>query len=191
MSGPDHSAFRHALAQFPTGVTVVTGHSSTRQVSVGLTVSSFNSVSLSPALVLWSLSNQSQHLDAFDNGQAHRIHVLASTQEDLAKRFAKSGSDKFAGLQALYDQCRINNDQSTSRNNTGVGQSDEAPRHEGLAFGSVPLLMGCSARFDCVTENMHQAGDHCIIVARVLFFETNDFEPLVFAQGGFFSLAKR
>ncbi|NDA78871.1 MAG: flavin reductase, partial [Actinobacteria bacterium] len=62
MSGPDHSAFRHALAQFPTGVTVVTGQSSARNLPVGLTVSSFNSVSLSPPLVLWSLSNQSQHL---------------------------------------------------------------------------------------------------------------------------------
>ncbi|MFZ9377511.1 MAG: flavin reductase family protein [Burkholderiaceae bacterium] len=176
MSGPDHSAFRHALAQFPTGVTVVTGQSSARNLPVGLTVSSFNSVSLSPPLVLWSLSSQSQHLDAFADGQAHRIHVLARTQEDLAKRFAKSGSDKFAGLEKLYDQRPVT--------------EDLAPRHEGLAFESVPCLAGCSARFDCMTESTHRAGDHCIIVARVLFFETSDYEPLVFAHGGFFGLAK-
>ncbi|HAB47183.1 MAG: flavin reductase [Betaproteobacteria bacterium] len=183
MSGPDHSVFRHALAQFPTGVTVITGQSSTRQVPVGLTVSSFNSVSLSPPLVLWSLSNQSQHLDAFACGQAHRIHVLAHDQEALAKRFAKSGSDKFAGLHALCDRAIDPKDPASSR-------QDHAPSDDGLSFGAIPLLSGCSARFDCVTENRHQAGDHCIIVARVLFFETNDREPLVFAKGGFFALAK-
>jgi 3-hydroxy-9,10-secoandrosta-1,3,5(10)-triene-9,17-dione monooxygenase reductase component len=176
MSGPDPGAFRHALAQFPTGVTVVTGQSSSRQVPVGLTVSSFNSVSLSPPLVLWSLSNQSQHLDAFARGQTHRIHVLAHDQQDLAKRFAKSGSDKFAGLQKLYDRAS--------------SQQDHRPGHEGLAFCAIPLLTGCSARFDCITESRHEAGDHCIIVARVLFFETNDREPLVFAKGGFFALSK-
>lgn len=169
MSGPDHSAFRHALAQFPTGVTVVTGRSPSRELPVGLTVSSFNSVSLSPPLVLWSLSNHSPHLEAFQLGQKHRIHVLSRSQEELAKRFARAGSDKFSGIST---------------------QLDSARHDQAHAFESVPHLAGCSARFDCMTESTHLAGDHCIIVARVLFFEATELEPLVFAQSGFFGLSK-
>jgi len=168
LSGTDQSAFRRALAQFPTGVTIVTACSPSSEVPVGLTVSSFNSVSLSPALVLWSLSNESQHLSAFAQGMAHRIHVLAHSQEELAKRFARSGTDKFAGVREL---------------------SDHAQPHQHDAFKRVPQLADCSARFDCTTEKLYPAGDHCIIISRVLHFEISERKPLVFARGGFFGLS--
>ncbi|NBP62594.1 MAG: flavin reductase [Betaproteobacteria bacterium] len=176
MSDSDHSAFRQALAKFPTGVTVVTAHSPSRKVSVGLTVSSFNSVSLSPPLVLWSISSQSQHLDAFEAGLAHRIHVLAQGQEDLALRFARSGPDKFADLQTRDMQTQGN---------------ESKPQHEVSPFDSIPILARCCARFDCITEVIHDAGDHCVIIARVLCFEVGQREPLVFAHGRFFGLSKR
>ena len=169
MNGPDFSAFRHALSQFPTGVTIVTSRSPSSGDPVGLTISSFNSVSLNPALVLWSLSNQSQHLSAFGIGHAHRIHVLSHLQQDLANRFARPGTDKFSDLNQLNAPGKTDQDQ---------------------AFASVPCLADCSARFDCTTENVYQGGDHSIILARVLYFETSEHDPLVFAHSSFFGLSK-
>ena len=94
---------------------------------------------------------------------------LVSITEELAKRFARAGSDKFSGIST---------------------QLDSARHDQAHAFESVPHLAGCSARFDCMTESTHLAGDHCIIVARVLFFEATELEPLVFAHSGFFGLSK-
>jgi len=164
----DQGAFRKALSRFPTGVTIVTGYSPENQMPIGLTVSSFNSVSLCPALVVWSLSNKSQHVMAFEKGNPHRIHVLAQSQEALATHFAQSGTDKFAGLQAL---------------------SKSPATHPEHSFESIPCLTGCSARFDCTTENVYSAGDHYMILARVLFFEASDSAPLVFARGRFCGLS--
>jgi len=188
VSGPDHSAFRHALAQFPTGVTVVIGQSPSRKTPVGLTVSSFNSVSLSPPLVLWSISSHSQHLDAFAVGQAHRIHVLAHNQQELALRFAQSGRDKFEGIPLRYGQRPA--DEQTMQSGQAKAPAF-APPCEAISLESVPLLAHCSARFDCITDVIHSAGDHCVVIARVLYFEASDHEPLIFAQGGFFGLSKR
>jgi flavin reductase (DIM6/NTAB) family NADH-FMN oxidoreductase RutF len=167
MTRDDSTNFRQALSKFPTGVTVVTGRSPSTSQPVGLTVSSFNSVSLNPKLVLWSLSSVSKHLEAFLPGQAHRIHVLSTTQTELAIRFARSGSDKFSGLEIR--QIRI-------------------PQQTDRAIESIPALPDCCVRFDCITENTYAAGDHSIIIARVLHFETGDREPLLFAHGSFFSL---
>ncbi|NDB14799.1 MAG: flavin reductase, partial [Betaproteobacteria bacterium] len=66
-----------------------------------------------------------------------------------------------------------------------------APPCEAISLESVPLLAHCSARFDCITDVIHSAGDHCVVIARVLYFEASDHEPLIFAQGGFFGLSKR
>jgi flavin reductase (DIM6/NTAB) family NADH-FMN oxidoreductase RutF len=82
--------YRRALAQFATGVTVV----STRTAAgapVGLTVNSFNSVSLDPPLVLWSLSLKASSLDAFRRATHYAVSVLAAHQLDVAKRFAERG----------------------------------------------------------------------------------------------------
>lgn len=86
---------RRALAQFATGVTIVT----TRAVDgtpVGMTANSFASVSLDPPLVLWSLSRSAASFEAFRSARGFRVHVLAADQLDLAKRFATRGADKFA-----------------------------------------------------------------------------------------------
>jgi 3-hydroxy-9,10-secoandrosta-1,3,5(10)-triene-9,17-dione monooxygenase reductase component len=91
------SAFRGALSQFATGVTIVTTRQQPGQ-DVGLTANSFSSVSLDPPMVLWSLSRQSLSLPAFMESAHFAVHVLAANQDDLSDRFAKRGVDKFAGL---------------------------------------------------------------------------------------------
>lgn len=93
----DPKTYRSALGQFATGVTIVT----TRDASgnaVGVTANSFNSVSLDPPLVLWSLARTARSMAAFEQSGGFAVHVLASDQDDLANRFASRTDDKFAGL---------------------------------------------------------------------------------------------
>jgi flavin reductase (DIM6/NTAB) family NADH-FMN oxidoreductase RutF len=86
--------FRRALAQYATGVTVVTTLAPDG-TPTGLTVNSFSSVSLDPPLVLWSLSLKSESLAVFRECERYLIHVLAADQLQIAKRFATRGADKF------------------------------------------------------------------------------------------------
>jgi len=133
---PDR-ALRAALSQFATGVTIVTALAPDGE-PIGLTVSSFNSVSLSPPLVLWSLSHGSHSLDAFRQCEHYAIHVLAASQLELAQRFAARGVDRFAGL-----TCAI-------------------------GLGHVPLLPDTLATFECRNHRQHPEGDHTIFVGEVL-----------------------
>jgi len=161
----DEVAFRRALAQFPTGVAVITGLSAQDQKPVGITVSSFNSVSLHPPLVLWSLARSSRHLGSFTVDCPHVIHVLARSQEELARRFASSETDKFCGIDFEHKQLEL---ESGAR--------------------ALPSLLGWTARFSCVTETVYPGGDHCIIVARVDSHEVGSAAPLVFVRGRFAGL---
>lgn len=148
----DASEFRRALGSFATGVTIITTRDADG-VAAGLTVNSFNSVSLNPPLVLWSLSTGSQSLPAFLSAPHWAVHVLAADQHHLSGRFAARGKDKFAGLE------------------TDAG------------IGGVPLLHGCMARFQCRTAFQYEGGDHVIFIGEVLAFDYNNAAPLVFHGG--------
>ncbi|MDH3553381.1 MAG: flavin reductase family protein, partial [Gammaproteobacteria bacterium] len=124
---------RGALGQFATGVTVITTTDSDGS-PVGVTASSFNSVSLDPPLVLWSLAKSARSMAAFDRSGYFCVHVLAASQEALSARFATPGSDKFGG-------------------------QDWRPGH-----GGVPLLQEFAARFQCKTTHTYEGGDHLIFV---------------------------
>src|SRR5512146_769221 len=89
--------FRDALSVFATGVTIVTTRDRDGR-DVGLTANSFNSVSLDPPMVLWSLAKSSRNLPAFLAAAHFAVHVLAADQEELSLRFATRGSEKFSGL---------------------------------------------------------------------------------------------
>lgn len=129
-------ALRSALGRFATGVTVITCRSA-EGVLVGLTANSFNSVSLDPPLVLWSLSKRARSLEAFRAATHFGVNVLAWDQVEVAQRFSSPIADRFKGI----------------------------PFHEGE--GGVPLLDGCVARFVCVTHHQYEGGDHLIFVGRV------------------------
>lgn len=150
----DAKQFRDALGQFATGVTIVTtlGADGT---PVGVTANSYNSVSLDPPLVLWSLAKSARSIGAFQNADAFAIHILGEQQQDLASRFASRGEDKFAGLSV------------------------------GRGHGGAPLLPDCAAHFECRTSYRYEGGDHVIFVGEVVHFETSDKPPLVFHQGRF------
>ncbi len=93
-------AYRNALGHFGTGVTVIT--TSTNEGPIGMTVNSFASVSLEPALVLWSLSKTSGRFDAFQNAEHYSIHVMREDQDKLALEFAKN-ADAFETCDWRYD----------------------------------------------------------------------------------------
>ena len=151
-------AMRHALGHFATGVTVITARPPGQDSLVGLTVNSFSSVSMDPALVLWPISNTSPNLEVFDVGAQHVIHILADSQKDLAYRFANPKVDKFAEVDYAL---------------TDVFQA--------------PVIAGCVARFYCETDRVFQGGDHSIILARVLRFDTAAHTPLLFVKGSMLS----
>ncbi len=142
--------FRNALGQFATGVTVVTsvGLDGT---PIGLTISSFNSVSLDPPLILWSLSLNSPNLEAFRSARYYAVNVLSATQIDISYRFASRVENRFSGLS----------------------------QRSGL--GGVPLIDGCCAWFECKAEAHYPGGDHVILVGRVERFSEGQAEsPLIF-----------
>lgn len=152
----DPREFRHALGTFTTGVTVITARSGDG-TPVGVTANSFNSVSLDPPLVLWSLARKSQSLSTFENATHWAVHILAHDQNELSSRFARSvsGPEKFDGVE--YE--------------------------EGL--GSAPLLAGCTTRLQCRTAYIYDGGDHVILVGEVLKFDKSNTPPLVFQSGNY------
>lgn len=150
----DPAEFRSALGRFATGVTVITTVDGEGR-RYGVTANSYNSVSLDPPLVLWSLARSSRSFEAFHAAEAFAIHILSVHQEDLARRFASKDVDKFAGLHV----------------------------HDG--YGGVPLFDECAAHFECVTENRFEGGDHVIFLGRVVSFERCDNDPLIFHDGRF------
>ena len=156
----DAAEFRKALGAFATGVTIITTRAEDGS-PLGLTVNSFNSVSLNPPLVLWSLAENSLSLPAFQAAKHWAVHVLAADQDQLSARFARRGADKFSGLEL----------------DAGVG--------------GIPLLRGCSARFQCSTAFQYQGGDHVIFVGNVLAFDRSDEAPLVFHSGRYAHAAPR
>lgn len=145
-------AFREALGSFATGVTIATTVDD-RGEPVGVTASSFNSVSLDPPLVLWSLAKNSLSRPAFANSGHFAVHVLTATQQELSNRFSRSGEDKFTGVE------------------WNAGE-----------LGS-PVLAEYAARFECRTRHQYEGGDHIIMVGEVIDFEARDETPLLFLGG--------
>ena len=98
--------FRDTLGHFCTGVTIMTGLVANADEFVGITVSSFNSLSLDPPLILWSIARESVSYNCYQVGSAFAVNVLSAEQEDFALRFARTGRDKFDGV-PLIDGCVV------------------------------------------------------------------------------------
>jgi flavin reductase (DIM6/NTAB) family NADH-FMN oxidoreductase RutF len=159
----DSQHFKRTLSQFATGVTVITtraaGHPYANGAPfVGITASSFNSVSLDPPLVLWSMANRANSLPMFRDGTHYIINVLCASQMDLCQRFASLKGDRFAGVDYRLSE-------------TGL-----------------PILANALAWFECHNRSRYDEGDHVIFVGEVERCGLQDCggQPLVF-QGGQFS----
>ncbi len=150
----DRTAFRTALGRFVTGVTVVTAVAETGE-PVGLTANSFNSVSLDPPLVLWSLSRRSASLPVFERASHFAVNVLSVEQKALSDRFARRDVDRFRGVSW----------------------------HPGA--GGAPVLAGCAAVFECRCEQRFEGGDHVIFLGHVERFDHEERTPLAFHAGAY------
>lgn len=148
----DPRDFRNALGMFPTGVTVVTTQSPDG-VPIGLTCNSFSSVSLSPALVLWSLSLRSPNLSNFLQATHFAINVLAADQQAVSQRFAQPHANKFEGIACT-------------------------PGSSGVL-----LIDGAAAQMECRNETRYYSGDHVIFIGHVLRYAYRDCAPLAFWRG--------
>ena len=149
--------FRASLGMFATGVTIVTARAADGAL-VGLTANSFNSVSLDPPLVLWSLARSAASMAALRTGSHYAVNILAANQKSLAERFAAKDIDRWADVAFT----------------------------EGV--GGAPVLVGAAASFECFNRSRYDEGDHVIFVGEVERCEHRaGASPLLFHGGRFYT----
>ncbi len=154
----DSTTFRRTLGMFATGITVVTARAADGSL-VGLTVNSFNSVSLDPPLIVWSLTASSSLRSVFESCEYYAVNVLAADQQSLSNRFASRSADRFAGVEW----------------------------EEGL--GGAPLLVGSCAIFEVRNRERFPGGDHLVFIGEVARCERSEREPLLYFNGAYRSLS--
>jgi len=154
----DQREFRTALGHFATGITVVTACARNGDL-LGVTVNSFNSVSLDPPLILFSLERRALSLSAFEDAGNFAVNILSDSQMNLSQNFARTQGDKWSGI--AFDRWET---------------------------GS-PILKGSLAAFDCRTYAIHDGGDHRVFIGEVLRFEAQtEGTPLLYFRGSYTTL---
>jgi flavin reductase (DIM6/NTAB) family NADH-FMN oxidoreductase RutF len=152
--------FRQALSQFATGVTVLTTHDREGRPH-GLTVSSFCSVSLQPPMVLVCIDQRSDAHAALRESGVFGVSVLEETQDDVSRRFAQAGVEKFEGFEL-----------------------------ETRPGGTVAMVPGAVAHIECKLASTHEAGDHVIYVGEVVTTRVDVGRPLLYHRSRYRRLAK-
>jgi 3-hydroxy-9,10-secoandrosta-1,3,5(10)-triene-9,17-dione monooxygenase reductase component len=155
----DTALFKEALGRFVTGVTVVTALEEGKPV--GFTCQSFVSLSLDPPLVALAPAKSSTSWPRIVKAGSFCVNVLADYQQDVCRRFAISGGDKFAGVSW----------------------------HPAVT-GGAPVIDGSLAWVNCAVELIHDAGDHELVIGRVLDLGLGDGLPLLFYNSAFASLVE-
>jgi flavin reductase (DIM6/NTAB) family NADH-FMN oxidoreductase RutF len=155
----DGKEFRRLLGHFAAGVTVITTKGGDER-PYGLTATAFSSVSLDPPLVLVCVDKKSETHPHFGASGVYAVNFLTNGQVDLSNRFAKSGGDKFAGVQ-------------WTRGTLGA-----------------PLLSSALANLECRISNVVDAGDHTIFIGRVESGAVLSGEPLLYFNGSYRSLGQ-
>ncbi len=145
----NEQAFKAAMSQFVTGITIVTTCDQHNN-PMGLTVNSFNSVSLSPPLVLWSLNKQSKKLDTFMKADYFGISVLAADQEHLSRHFSQHHENAFENIEIMIES------------------------------QGIPLISNALAYFICKTRNRYDEGDHLILIGEVQFCSSTEGQALAY-----------
>lgn len=153
----DSTTFRRTLGMFATGITVITTRNREGKL-FGLTVNSFNSVSLTPPLVVWSLNTSSGAREAFETSNHHAINVLAENQQAVSNLFAGRHEDRF-------------------------GQVSWEPGLDG-----VPLLAGCCAVLEVRNRRHWEEGDHIMFIGEVVRCERSEAAPLLYFNGAYHAL---
>ena len=156
----DFRDFRDTLGCFATGITVITTVDG-EGAPVGMTANAFTSLSLEPPLVLFCLDRKGNSFEAFHTNRSFAVNILAAGQEDLSRRFASKGPQKWSGV--TFDSW-----------DTGC-----------------PILRGCIANLECQVDSVFEGGDHVIVVGKVMRLERSEDEtrPLLYFRGRYAELA--
>ena len=158
----DPRDFRSALGCFPTGVCLVTTVGPQGKPE-GLTINSFSSVSLDPPMILWSLARSASSAAVFRDAEYFAVNVLACDDDAISTHFARSAPDKFAAFAERFTP----------------------------GTGSVPLLKGAAATFECHSRHRYYGGDHIIVIGSVERYGYDAARaPLVFHRGRYASRAQ-
>ncbi|GGY78658.1 flavin reductase [Streptomyces nitrosporeus] len=158
LAGPDAAAFRAAMGRFPTGVTLLTQGSG--EDALVMTLNSLVSVSLDPMLVLVSVKADGRMRPRIARAGSFAVNVLAGSQRDLAQEFCRP--DRPKGRAAML----------------------RLAAEEGVTGNAV--LPRAETYVECVLDSEHQAGDHVLLIGRVVALSTRpDADPLLFHQGRF------
>ena len=152
MKTSDSKLLRKTLGKYSTGVTIVTSIDNDGN-PIGMTVNSFTSVSLQPALVLWCIDKNQPSYNSFMDTEGYAVNILSKDQNDLCHKFASQLDDKFENV-----------DWEKSEN-------------------GFPLVKNSLAWFDCKKWNYYPGGDHQILVGEVTSFDSFELEPLTFWNG--------
>lgn len=153
----DTRDFRNALGKFATGVTVITTKDAKGE-QYGVTASSFNAVSMTPPLILWSIDKGAYSKDVYCQAEHFVVNILASDQVPISNRFAQRGENKFKDIDV----------------EEGVGGSAR--------------IIGAVAHFECRTWQVYEGGDHFIIVGEVLEYDYQDGCGSLVFHGGRYAL---
>jgi flavin reductase (DIM6/NTAB) family NADH-FMN oxidoreductase RutF len=148
----DRSQLRHVMGHFATGVTVIT----TRDIDGkpnGFTANAVCSVSLTPPLLLVCVDKRAESHPALERSRLFAVNVLSLGHEEMSRRFAVSGGDKFV----------------------------DVPHRSGVT--GAPILDGVLAAVECRVVAVHEGGDHTIYVGEVANLESAEGDPLLFFRG--------
>ncbi len=153
----DAREFREALGAFATGVTVITTREGETDELIGMTASSFNSVSIDPPLILWSVTKDAYSSTVFETAAFFNVHILTSSQIHLSNKFAEAGGDKFSSVEYTLDE------------------------------NGIPKIANVAVRLDCRQWAVYDGGDHSIIVGEVMSLARTKADGLVFSNGSYAS----
>lgn len=152
LTAPDPVQLRRTLGCFATGVAIITTNTA-RGDPLGVTVNSFNSVSLDPPLILWSLARNAWSMPMFGQADGFCVNILSADQTDLCKLFSSKEEDRFSQIAWSRDQ---------------------------LGY---PVLTGALARLSCRKWATYDGGDHEIFLGQVMEAEYYDRTPLAYCKG--------
>ncbi len=147
------------MGHFATGVTVITTRDKAG-LPFGLTANAFTSLSLDPPLVLICVDKTAQCYSCFEDSKAFAVNILSEEQEDLSRRFATKGIQKFTGIQWRTSE------------------------------SGIPLIDGTIASIECRIVQSYEGGDHTIYVGEIVRASISGDRPLIFFKGKYQRLAK-
>ncbi len=153
----ERNELRRVMGHFATGVTVITTLSKEGKLH-GLTANAVSSLSLDPPLLIICVDKKAESYSSFEESGVFTVNILADDQEDISRRFAVSGGEKFEGV-------------AYRRGANGA-----------------PILSGALAHLECKLHAAYEGGDHTIYLGLIEEAETREVKPLLFFRGGYRSL---